>query len=212
MRGRTGGPTGHGGIDDAAATVAVGASVVVMTTVAAGVVSRAILAGPSAPGVPSPASCWMKGRYCACSRSPGGGVAVDGLVGSTVDVGPWRRRCGESDPWGCTGSRVSGRRRTGSGGRRGGRCDGFTGVAVGSGLAIPAGVAVASGVEVAPPPFVGVGVSVDVGQGTQIVAAVVGVRVGVGAAVAVAVGVGAAVAVGVGEGVAVGGAQIWSKV
>ena len=82
-------PPAAGGIDDAAvgAAVAVGASVAVMTTVAAGIVSGAILAGPSAPGVPSPASCWMKGRYCDCSRFSSVGGKGDGLGGTVACAG-----------------------------------------------------------------------------------------------------------------------------
>lgn len=80
-------PPATGGIDDAAAAVAVGASVAVMTTVAAGIVAGAIPAGPFAPGVPSPASCWIKGRYCDCSRFSSVGGTGDGLGGTVACAG-----------------------------------------------------------------------------------------------------------------------------
>ena len=80
-------PLAAGGIDDAAAAVVVGASVAVMTTVAAGIVSRAVLAGPSAPNVPSPAPCWIKGRYCDCSRFSSVSGTGDGLGGTVVCAG-----------------------------------------------------------------------------------------------------------------------------
>ena len=82
---------------------------------------------------PSPAPCWMKGRYCACSRLSGG-VAGDGL-GGTGFAATWR--CCRLD--GCSGccSRDRGNRRRSSCGY---------GEAVD--VTVKAGVAVAGGLAV----------------------------------------------------------------
>ena len=175
-------PAGDAG--SAAASVAVGASVAVITPATGALaVSDGIVAAPSAP-------LCTKGRYSACSGvCPGGvatvgpgesGVAASGLgvavammagTGATVAIAG----IGVDVAVG-TGETVD--------------VTAKSGVAVGGGLAVHVGVGVGVGlgvqVDVGVPVLAVVGVGVDVGQGTQIVAAVVGVRVGTAVQVAVA--------------------------